>query len=117
MANHFPVLPSMVVANVQYFIHMTPVASGTSSTPQQSVALVNFGFEIPDGLGGVTFDYSRFDQDTYETGLHQMLNGICAQWAGNLGVTIPAVQAAMTVERAWMFSSPGYSISEQMPYP
>ena len=114
MANHFPAMPPMVVANLQYVVHMTPVANGTSSTPQQDVALVNFGFEAPDG----TFDYSRFDQDVYETNLKTMLNGICAQWAANLGTDVPSVQASMTIRRQWTFNgSPGYQQSDWMPYP
>jgi hypothetical protein len=118
VANHFPSLPAMVVANLQYIVHMTPVANGTSSTPQQSVQLVNFGFEVPDGQGGITFDYSRFDQDVYETQLKTMLNGICAQWAGNLGTDVPTVQAAMSIQRQWTFNgSPGYQQSDSLPYP
>jgi hypothetical protein len=109
----------MFVANVQYIIHMIPVAAGSNSTPQQDVALVNFGFERVDpGTGAVTFDYSGFDQDTYETGLRQLLGVICTQWAANTGADKSAVQAAMTVERAWTFNGdPGYSMSEVMPYP
>jgi hypothetical protein len=118
VVNHFPAMPPMVVANLQYFVHMTPVAGGASSTPQQSVALVNFGFEVSDGQGGITYDYSHFDQDAYEAGLHTLLNTICAQWAANVGAGVPVVQAAMTVERQWTFNgSPGYRQSDQMPYP
>jgi len=109
----------MFVANIQYIVHMTPVAAGASSTPQQDVALVNFGFERVDpGTGEVTFDFSGFDQDTYEAKLRGLLNVICTQWAANIGTDRATVQAAMTVERAWTFNgSPGYSMSEQMPYP
>jgi hypothetical protein len=119
VANNFPSLPPMSVANVQYFIHMTPVSVGSSSTPQQAVALVNFGFERVDpGTGNVTFDYSGFDQDTYEAGLKVMLGGICTQWAANLGTVKAVVQAAMTVERTWTFNgSPGFVMSDFMAYP
>ncbi len=76
MANHFPVIPSMDVANLQYFVHMTPVVGNSNSTPQQALSLVNFGFTREDGQGVITFDYTGFDQDTYEAGLKTMLNGI-----------------------------------------
>src|SRR6266498_3691416 len=105
MANHFPVIPAMSVANLQYFVHMTPVAGNSNSTPQQALSLVNFGFTREDGGGVITFDYTGFDQDAYEAGLKTMLNGICTSWSGNVGTTLAAVQAAMSVERRWTFGS------------
>src|SRR6266568_3833006 len=95
----------MAVANLQYFIHMTPVAGNSNSTPQQQLALVNFGFERTDGQGVTTFDYSGFDQDAYEAGLKQMLNGICNSWSANVGTVLAVVQAAMSVQRVWTFGS------------
>jgi hypothetical protein len=125
MANHFPVVPAMNVANVQYRVHMTPVAGNSNSTPQQQMALVQFGFERTDGQGVITFDYTAFDQDAYETGLRTMLNSICTSWSSNVGATLAAVQAAMTVERVWTFgsastlqgSAPQYTLSDTMIYP
>ena len=125
MANHFPAIPAMNVANLQYRVHMTPVAGNSNSTPQQVLMLVQFGFERVDGGGVTTFDYTAFDQDTYETGLRTMLNGICTSWSANVGTTLAAVQAAMTVERVWTFgsastlagSAPQYTLSDTMAYP
>ncbi len=125
MANHFPVIPAMSVANLQYFVHMTPVAGNSNSTPQQALSLVNFGFTREDGGGVITFDYTGFDQDAYEAGLKTMLNGICTSWSGNVGTTLAAVQAAMSVERRWTFgsastldgSAPQYTMSDTLAYP
>jgi hypothetical protein len=125
VASHFPAIPAMSVANLQYRVHMTPVAGNSNSTPDQQLALVQFGFERVDGGGVVTFDYTGFDQDVYETGLHTMLNGICTSWAANVGATLATVQAAMTVERVWTFgsattlagSAPQYTLSDFMAYP
>jgi hypothetical protein len=124
VANHFPLIPVMNVANLQYKVHMTPVAGNSNSTPQQQMALVQFGFERTDGVN-ITFDYTGFDQDTYETGLRAMLNSICTSWSANVGTTLAAVQAAMTVERVWTFgsastlagSAPQYTLSDFMAYP
>jgi len=115
----------MDVANLQYFVHMTPVAGNSNSTPQQVLSLVNFGFTREDGQGVITFDYSGFDQDAYEAGLKTMLNGICTSWAGNVGAALATVQAAMSVERRWTFgsastlagSAPQYTMSDTLAYP
>ena len=125
MTNHFPVIPAMNVANLQYKVHMTPVAGNSNSTPQQVLMLVQFGFERTDGGGVITFDFTAFDQDTYEAGLRTMLNGICTSWSVNVGATLAVVQAAMTVERVWTFgsastlagSAPQYTMSDFMAYP
>src|SRR6266536_1381517 len=125
MANHFPVVPSMNVANLQYFVHMTPVAGNSNSPPQQALSLVNFGFTREDGGGLITLDYTGFDQDTYEAGLKTMLNEICSSWACNVGTALATVQAAMSVERRWTFrsastldgSAPQYTMSDTLAYP
>ena len=116
----------MQLANLQYKVDMTPVAGAHNSSAAQSLRLVNFGFERADPETGViTFDFSLFDQDTYETGLRTMLNGICANWAGNLGVPLATTQAGMTVTRVWTFGSsdlvggqaPTFQMTDTMVYP
>jgi len=116
----------MQLANVQYMIVMTQVAGDNNSSSNQTLALVNFGFERTDPVtGAVTFSYAGFDQDTYETALHAMLNAICGTWAANLGVTVAAVQAGMTVNRQWTFgsadmlgsTSPTVQMTDTMTYP
>ena len=126
MANHFPANPGMQLANLQYQINMAPIAGSHNSSPEQTMRLVNFGFERADpGTGAITFDFSLFDQDNYEAGLRTMLTGICTSWAGNLGVPLAATQAGMTVTRVWTFgsadqlggSSPVFTMTDTMTYP
>src|SRR6266496_2892797 len=116
MANHFPVIPAMSVANLQYFVHMTPVAGNSNSTPQQALSLVNFGFTREDGGGVITFDYTGFDQDTYEAGLKTMLNGICSSWAGNVGTGRPGCRTSCTASTL-DGSAPQYTMSDTLAYP
>lgn len=66
----------------------------------------HFDFETgstlnPDGTTTYTWDYSWFNQTTVEAGIKTALNTICGAIATLLGKSTAAVQAAVTVQRAW----------------
>jgi len=127
VANHFPVLPQMQLSAVGYEITFADIAGPFNSVPAGDLSLVNWAFQRgADDTGTIQFDYSGFDQDTYEAGLKNLLNQLSGVLAGNLGVVVTAVRAAMSVNRHWFFyaAAPmadgtyaGYVLTDLMPYP
>jgi hypothetical protein len=100
-------MPEMQVATLQYHVVMAPVAGPVNWIPGGEYPLINFQFEQAAGEDGtIPFDYSSFDQDTHETAMRALLNGICGAMAGNLGLDLAVVQAAVSVRRTWTMTGP-----------
>jgi hypothetical protein len=126
VANHFPAMPAMALAAVQYTIGVGGVSGALNSMPAGQLDLVNFAFMTgTDPTGTMQFDYSHFDQDVYETQLKAMLGQISTVMGGNLAVPAATVQAGLSVTRTWFFCSPilvggvypQASTTDQMAYP
>jgi hypothetical protein len=108
MANHFPTLPDGThVATIIYSVTMTPVSdiAGRQNVGGFADAqIMSVGFDTGiDESGNITYDYSWFDQDTYEANLTTWLNSLCTLAVSNLGVTTTAAQAAIEIHRQWIF--------------
>lgn len=124
MANNFPVMPDMQLAELQYAVEIGPISGATATFPAGSLHLVNVAFETDVVDGVIQFDYTRFDQDTHEATMTQMLNGLCSVMAqGPLGVGLDEVRSAITIRRTWIYAGTdpgadaGYQFTDQMPYP
>jgi hypothetical protein len=128
VGNHFPAMPNMALAALQYTIVIGGITGPLNSMPAGQLDLVNFAFMTGiDGTGTMQFDYSTFDQDAHETQLKAMLTQIATIMGGNLAVSTATVQAGLSVTRTWFFCSPiqvgtsgtypQASTTDQMAYP
>lgn len=107
MANNFPALPSGVnVASLAY--SMTFQQKPGSSGPALSGSFINavlYNFGFTSGLnddGGVTPDYTGFDQDTVEASLITYLDAFCAFISSVSGVDASDVaNNFVTITRLW----------------
>jgi hypothetical protein len=126
VANNFPVMDAMQVAALQYSVVIEPLAGAVNWIAAAQYPLVSFQFSHDPGDGGpIVFDYTSFDQDTHETQTRALLTAICGAMAGNLGLDVASVQAAVTVQRVWtmtgtapmMGAYPSCVVTDQMTYP
>jgi hypothetical protein len=125
VANNFPAMPPMQVAGLQYAVQIATIGGVGSTMPPGTLNLISYTFATPDASGVLAFDYTAFDQDAHESQMHNLLNVLCGAMAGNLGQPLAVVQAAFRVARTWIYSAatqvdgqyPGYTMSDQMPYP
>jgi hypothetical protein len=125
MANNFPVMPGMQLATLQYQVQIAEIGGATMTMPPGDLDLIYTTFGTNNGDGTQSFNYSLFDQDAHEANMKTLLNGLSAAMAANIGVPVPTVQAALTVQRTWIYSAPTqidgqfpvYQVSDQMAYP
>jgi hypothetical protein len=125
VANHFPTVAQLQVSSLQYTIMVGGISGPSATFPAGKLDLLNTSFVTLQDDGTLLFDYSQFDQDAHETQMKGLLNNLCAVMAGNVGVPVPAAQAAMSVTRKWLFTSPSqvgaaypaFELDDQMPYP
>ncbi len=126
MGNNFPVMPELQLCAVEYAVSFVSLNGQFNSIPAGSLGLVNFGFQRgTDADGTILFDYSAFDQDTYEASLRGLLNQLSAVMAGNVGLPVANVRAGITVTRNWFFYTAGQldgaymacPMTDQMLYP
>jgi hypothetical protein len=105
VANHFPEIPAMSVANLQYTIIVAATGGGRNSTVAGEMKMMNYGFESgTDGSGSILFDYGGFDQDASEAGMRALLTAMCTRWASILLLPLATVQASVQVRRDWSFT-------------
>jgi len=123
VANNFPSLPDLRLAALQYSVDIAGVGGAAVTFPAGSLHLITTTFETGVTDGVLQFDYTIFDQGAHEATMKQMLNGLCGVMAAGMGITLAAVQAAITITRTWIFadsnasSSAAFQMSDQMAYP
>ena len=138
MTANLPVLDStMHVAGVMYACTFGLTTASSGLVTFQVPAPVQFAFTFDTGrtqpdpavsVYDVTTDTSWFNQAATETAIKSALDTICTQIAAMLGVTQAAVQATVTVKRAWRVAAnqegdaaavqvPPFIYSEAMAYP
>lgn len=122
MSNHFPAPFSddFHISSLSYFVAFAvsaisasfqwnagvaedpPVQSGPSAMPAGSTGFCFIAFDTGvDGSGNVEYDYSGFDQDSFEAGLQGVLNSVVSVISATTGDDSSDVQSQVTVYRLW----------------
>ena len=111
MASNFPALDATThIASVTYActFGLTAAAGGKVIFVVPQPVQFTFSFETgktqPDpgaDLWNIVSDASWFDQDTEEAAIKSALDGICGIIATLIGSAPAAIQATVTIHRAW----------------
>lgn len=119
MANHFPSLPTFELASVTYTFALiddsyTQDGNGFSVSGMSYPSALWLG--APNTLGTflqltLPFDtpgtFGSFDQDTAETTIKSIANGMAQLMADTSGATLAAIKATINIYRNWTWAGTG----------
>lgn len=108
---------AMHVASVDYAVTFAELSAVALPAKFSAPGAVHFNFTFDTGSTqtspsswDITWDYSWFNQPEIEASIAGTLDEVCASVGALLGLSMPQVQASVTVRRLWTLNQNSYSV-------